>query len=571
MHIDKVELENFKQYKQISVEMPDGLIGVCGPNGAGKSNFIMGLAWLLYGNDVFNESKDMIKYRLALPNDDVVGTLEFTLGEHQYCIRRSMMGKNMIASAQISCDGDIVAQKTDAVSDYVTKLLGMDWRTFYVSIYCRQKEINALGTFEPSQRRTMILQMLGIDKLDTVVSNIRQQVRVCDRELAKNKIDNNVNIKQTEHDIKTYKDASAAWDNYISNITEEIKTRTESLQQYSSYPSEYYVVQSEISALDSVIHELDNDSTNLGKEIAIANSAVEQESELVNNIRKLGRDGKCSHCTNTLGNSYESALAAAESRVSELKNQHSILCEKYNVLRADIDKKCIERSEKQQKCDDMLSNIRQFLVKANNELVDLHEKIRTATETKNDVDKTLYALTQVRNTHNSVTSMLEQKQSLAKVEDAMIKFRAHVINQISPILSYYASITINQITSGRYNNISIDDSYNIMITDDNGVEHSIKHYSGGEADLFNLALRLAISRVIIDKSGSHIKFMCLDEVLSALDTNNMAAVITTLNNCILDMDQVLIITHQGDIINMLDSKIDIVNTGDASHIAVSNA
>lgn len=571
MHINKIELHNFKQYRDVSVDMPDGLIGICGSNGVGKSNLMMGLAWLLYGNDVFNESKDLIKYKLAAPGDDVYGSLEFTLDGREYCIQRRMFGKNLSVTAQIGCDGVVVAQKTDAVTDYVTTLLGMDWRTFYVSIYCRQKEINALGAFEPSQRRTMILQMLGIDKLDAVVSNIRQQIKACDRELLRFKVDKDINIAQVEANISAYQEASRAWEKHISELNNQVQFHTSSMQQYSEYPAEYYAAKKEVTDTTTLIESVSVDHVNIGRDMTAASTLINQDNTLINNIKRLGKNGKCGTCSNTLGDNYESALQDATVSVMEHQRQYDKLYENYKALQIQINNLHVSRSEKESKCEEILSKSRQALIAINNELRRLHEKVREASMNKSTVDQTLNTMIQTRNEYGNIKSVSEQKQALLKVEEAMVRFRAHVIGQISPILSHYASLTINQITSGKYNSINIDDNYNIIITDDNGIDHSIKHYSGGEADLFNLALRLAISRVIIDRSGSHIKFMCLDEVLSALDINNMMAVIGMLNNCVLDMGQIFIVTHQGDILNMLDSKIDIVDRGGESCIIINQA
>jgi exonuclease SbcC len=76
--------------------------------------------------------------------------------------------------------------------------------------------------------------------------------------------------------------------------------------------------------------------------------------------------------------------------------------------------------------------------------------------------------------------------------------RQHFTEEIRPQLADAASIFLNQLTDGRYNTLEIDSKYNVIVLADGDRKPVI---SGGEEDIVNLCLRLAISQMITERSG----------------------------------------------------------------------
>ena len=79
-----------------------------------------------------------------------------------------MSGKNLTSSATAAVNSKIVATGAGAVSKFVQNRLGMDFKSFFTSIFAKQKELNTLSSMNASERRPLILKMLGIDSLDAV-------------------------------------------------------------------------------------------------------------------------------------------------------------------------------------------------------------------------------------------------------------------------------------------------------------------------------------------------------------------------------------------------------------------
>jgi exonuclease SbcC len=86
--------------------------------------------------------------------------------------------------------------------------------------------------------------------------------------------------------------------------------------------------------------------------------------------------------------------------------------------------------------------------------------------------------------------------------------------QLRPELSDLASQFLNVLTDGRYTELELDDQYSFVVLED-GIPKPV--ISGGEEDLSNLVLRLAISQMIADRSGQNFSLLVLDEVFGSLD------------------------------------------------------
>ncbi len=173
MILKNLKLKNFRKFKDVTVEFPDGVTGVIGLNGVGKSTIFEAIAWVLYGSVAARTSSDQIRFQGAGNKDSCLVVLEFIFEEENYRIVREMSGKNLSTSATATINGKIAATGAEVVSKFVQKKLGMDFKSFFTSIFAKQKELNTLSSMNASERRPLILRMLGIDSLDDVIKEIK--------------------------------------------------------------------------------------------------------------------------------------------------------------------------------------------------------------------------------------------------------------------------------------------------------------------------------------------------------------------------------------------------------------
>ncbi|HUV24278.1 MAG TPA: SMC family ATPase [Methanomassiliicoccales archaeon] len=168
-----MELHNYRKFRHAAVEFPDGVIGIIGPNGVGKSTLIEAISWALYGNDAQRTSKEEVRWTGASPGDECSVLLEFEMDGDQYRVHREMRGKDLKMMVTLDINNQLQADGDRAVIQVLAERLGMDYKAFFISVFARQKDLDALSILPPGERRQLILRMLDIDVLDRVISSIR--------------------------------------------------------------------------------------------------------------------------------------------------------------------------------------------------------------------------------------------------------------------------------------------------------------------------------------------------------------------------------------------------------------
>ena len=127
-----------------------------------------------------------------------------------------------------------------------------------------------------------------------------------------------------------------------------------------------------------------------------------------------------------------------------------------------------------------------------------------------------------------------------ELDAALGQLREELNARVRPELAEIASAFLAELTDGRYNEIALGDDYEIIVLDD-GEEKPV--ISGGEEDLANLVLRLAISQMIADRAGQTLSLLVFDEVFGGLDDLRRESVIRLLQRLQDRFEQVILITH----------------------------
>jgi DNA repair protein SbcC/Rad50 len=139
-----------------------------------------------------------------------------------------------------------------------------------------------------------------------------------------------------------------------------------------------------------------------------------------------------------------------------------------------------------------------------------------------------------------------------ELDRAYTDLRTDLNFQLRPELSELASAFLSELTDGRYDELELDDQYNILVLEDGRPKPVI---SGGEEDLANLVLRLAISQMIAERAGQPFSLLILDEIFGSLDELRRASVLELLRRLNERFEQVILITHIDTVRDMLDHVI----------------
>ena len=141
-----------------------------------------------------------------------------------------------------------------------------------------------------------------------------------------------------------------------------------------------------------------------------------------------------------------------------------------------------------------------------------------------------------------------------ELDRAFSDLRTDLNFQLRPELSELASAFLSELTDARYTELELDDQYNVVILED-GIPKPV--LSGGEEDLANLVLRLAISQMIAERAGQNFSLLILDEVFGSLDEARRFNVVELLRGLHDRFEQVILITHIEPVREGLDRVISV--------------
>lgn len=149
-----------------------------------------------------------------------------------------------------------------------------------------------------------------------------------------------------------------------------------------------------------------------------------------------------------------------------------------------------------------------------------------------------------------LTTMEHERLLLDEADRGYTDLRATLNASLRPELAEIASELLDTLTDGRYTQADIDESYTLLVLED-GLAKPV--LSGGEEDLCNLILRLAISQMIAQRAGHAFSLLILDEVFGALDDARRANVMELLRRLNDRFEQVIVITHINQVRDGLDN------------------
>ena len=186
-----------------------------------------------------------------------------------------------------------------------------------------------------------------------------------------------------------------------------------------------------------------------------------------------------------------------------------------------------------------------------------NELIKIESEEKNIKDK-LDRIQKSEDLNKEKLKFVKEKQEkldlLIELDRFYGQFWEKLNNQARPEISELASKFLVDLTDGRYSELELNEKYEICLHDDGEIKPVI---SGGEEDLVNLCVRVAISQIIAQRSGKTLSLLILDEIFGSLDENRRSNVVNLLRNLTNSFEQVILITHIEDIKDEIDNIITI--------------
>lgn len=148
-----------------------------------------------------------------------------------------------------------------------------------------------------------------------------------------------------------------------------------------------------------------------------------------------------------------------------------------------------------------------------------------------------------------VTTLEAERLLHEELHRAYSDLRTDLNFALRPELSEIASRLLSELTDARYSELELDDRYRLVVLEE-GIPKPV--ISGGEEDVANLVLRLAISQMIAERAGQAFSLLILDEIFGSLDVQRRDAVLALLRGLQSRFEQVIVISHIDDVRDGLD-------------------
>jgi len=116
----------------------------------------------------------------------------------------------------------------------------------------------------------------------------------------------------------------------------------------------------------------------------------------------------------------------------------------------------------------------------------------------------------------------------------------------------------------------IVETLDIIISDEMG-QRPYEMYSGGEAFRINLAIRLALSKLLTRRAGAKLQFLVIDEGFGTQDVEGRTRIIEVLDTIKNDFEKILIITHLDELKEEFQTRIEVSKGSSGSTFEVVGA
>ncbi|MCL0074123.1 SMC family ATPase, partial [Dehalococcoidia bacterium] len=112
------------------------------------------------------------------------------------------------------------------------------------------------------------------------------------------------------------------------------------------------------------------------------------------------------------------------------------------------------------------------------------------------------------------------------------------------------------------------ETLDINIWDELGTR-SYEMYSGGESFRIDLALRIALSRLLARRAGAPLPTLIIDEGFGTQDASGRGKLVEAINSIQDDFERIIVITHIDELKDAFPVRIEVTKTNEGSTIAVS--
>jgi exonuclease SbcC len=216
------------------------------------------------------------------------------------------------------------------------------------------------------------------------------------------------------------------------------------------------------------------------------------------------------------------------------------------------------------------NSVRQQQTETRDRMVALQERLARCSELEE----------KKREKEQSLFKALKEKGIYEELAQAFGKkgIQAFLIESALPEIEEEANRLLSRMMGGRMQ-VNIDtqretkkgetmETLDIKISDELGTR-SYEMFSGGEAFRINLALRIALSKLLARRAGAPLPTLFIDEGFGTQDSNGLGKLVEAINSIQDDFKMIIVITHLEELKEAFPVRIEVTKTSEGSVISLS--
>ena len=191
----------------------------------------------------------------------------------------------------------------------------------------------------------------------------------------------------------------------------------------------------------------------------------------------------------------------------------------------------------------------------------------------------LHRLTaQVKVAEDQVRSHRDEEQTYGDLGKAFGRdgVQAMLIDQALPRLEQVANEMLDRMTGGRISVAlstqratargTVQETLDIQIGDEMG-HRSYEMYSGGEAFRVDFALRIALAKLLAERSGAELPTLIIDEGFGSQDAEGIDRLVEAINVVGRDFRLILVVTHVEELRERFPRRIEVTKDPERGSVA----
>lgn len=191
------------------------------------------------------------------------------------------------------------------------------------------------------------------------------------------------------------------------------------------------------------------------------------------------------------------------------------------------------------------------------------ERERSLTQKVKDLE---LAAARVGTVQAQLAALREEIEILKLTRAAIADYVVYVMQVVRARLESEVSSIISEITGGKYDQVLIDEDFNLLVRE-NDKEYTVDRFSGGEQDDIAVALRIALSRYLAELHHVHESTLLIfDEIFGSQDEERRANLLTALRSQESRFPQILLISHIAEIQGEFENTLLVQGNGPVSTV-----